>query len=381
MYIIINILLFLAFCFLGRKVVSSQNYSFYSVIFILLFSFVLGSRYDRGVDYFRYVHTFLYDDDLSQFVFTWLNQLLRFIGFNQYSFLYVYSLIFIFCAVILFKRFQIYSNYLFPLFLMSFSLFVENNIRQALSYSFIFIFVYYLFLLDDFLKNNAITLKTVFVNSRIFVVLLLVSLISYGIHSVSIATIFIIFVLFFLKNPITLKLSIPILIFCSFFIKYFFDWSWINSIFLFLGSQDELIESYVSRADTFFSDDANNLFDWYRNPIIKGLEFLGHLSLFILGFRIIKDKFANHRIVITLYNCFVIGSFLLQTFWNNELMRRFSENLHYLYIFPLSIVLYHKKEYVSSKLLRYLYFFLIFWVWDYFRYVFMKGDAVLFLWD
>ena len=79
-YFLLNLLLLLIFIIAGNKISFGRKKEKYIWICFIVFTFVLGSRYLRGNDYLRYQHTFLYDDDESQIIFTAINRFLRGIG-------------------------------------------------------------------------------------------------------------------------------------------------------------------------------------------------------------------------------------------------------------------------------------------------------------
>ena len=158
-YFLLNLLLLLIFIIAGNKISFGRKKEKYIWICFIVFTFVLGSRYLRGNDYLPYQHTFLYDDDESQIIFTAINRFLRGIGIGKYYFLYIYSIPFIVCALTFMKNLKIYARYLFPAFLLSFIFFNEYCIRQALGFSFVFMYMYYLFEKDNTLKNENVYKK------------------------------------------------------------------------------------------------------------------------------------------------------------------------------------------------------------------------------
>ena len=146
-YIIINVLMLIVFVYAGKKVSESEKPWQYIWLCTVSFVFVLGSRYLRGNDYIRYQETFLFDYDSSEVLFTAFNQFLRSIGVTEYTFLYVYSIPFILSGLYFCKRYARLSLFLYPAFLMAFIFFDEYCIRQALGFSFVFLYMGVLF--DD----------------------------------------------------------------------------------------------------------------------------------------------------------------------------------------------------------------------------------------
>ena len=103
--------------------------------------------------------------------------------------------------------FQLFSYLLF--------FFNEYCIRQALGFSFVFMYMYYLFEKDNTLKNENVYKKWIFC--------LFYAILAYGIHSVnalSIAIITIIYIFFFYYYILEIK-YFRIYICCIFFLCHF----------------------------------------------------------------------------------------------------------------------------------------------------------------
>ena len=298
-YFLLNLLLLLIFIIAGNKISFGRKKEKYIWICFIVFTFVLGSRYLRGNDYLRYQHTFLYDDDESQIIFTAINRFLRGIGIGKYYFLYIYSIPFIVCALTFMKNLKIYARYLFPAFLLSFIFFNEYCIRQALGFSFVFMYMYYLFEKDNTLKNENVYKKWIFC--------LFYAILAYGIHSVNALSIAIITIIYiFSFTTISWKLSILGYIFAAFFFMSFFDWSYLENALMLIGGISDKFSAYTNRGVLFFSENAFQE-DYSRSTLGQLCSAISHCSLFYLGDKTIRSK-CNSRMFYTLFNVYVVGT-------------------------------------------------------------------------
>lgn len=345
----------------------------YIWICFIVFTFVLGSRYLRGNDYLRYQHTFLYDDDESQIIFTAINRFLRGIGIGKYYFLYIYSIPFIVCALTFMKNLKIYARYLFPAFLLSFIFFNEYCIRQALGFSFVFMYMYYLFEKDNTLKNENVYKKWIFC--------LFYAILAYGIHSVNALSIAIITIIYiFSFTTISWKLSILGYIFAAFFFMSFFDWSYLENALMLIGGISDKFSAYTNRGVLFFSENAFQE-DYSRSTLGQLCSAISHCSLFYLGDKTIRSK-CNSRMFYTLFNVYVVGTIFDIGFWNFELIRRVFDPMLSFWCFIFSFVLVHRKEMQYSVFDNLLLLMIpLSFIRDYLSYLLERGDMTLFIWD
>ena len=119
-YDLINILFFLIVYFVGRKVAKGYPYWKCVIWVIVMFVFVEGARYGRGVDYLHYIDVYEYDLEESQITFTWLNKVLKALGFTAIYAFGVYAIPFIIGGAILLEKMKPYAAYMFPLFVISY---------------------------------------------------------------------------------------------------------------------------------------------------------------------------------------------------------------------------------------------------------------------
>lgn len=154
-FIIYSFLLFLSlFCFKmqnSTQLICNKNSIFYSYIFIIAYTLIIGLRYDVGVDYLLYKETYLYstypnagfiaENNWGTFewgfsAFIWLFTRLHFhycslfllIAFLQVIFLYIFS-----------KRYAFMSVWIFYFYMTSSTFFDSLNIMRQSTAFFMFL--------------------------------------------------------------------------------------------------------------------------------------------------------------------------------------------------------------------------------------------------
>lgn len=373
-YISINIFLLFLFAYSGNQIAKGNSYLFYSTLCVVSFTIVLGLRYARGNDYMHYVdlYTFGYDEG-RQLVFTWINGMLKWFRVGKYHIFLFYSLIEIICAVIFLRKYRKYGDYIFPLFLIATIIFDEYQIRQALGFAFGFLCMDLAFRISSY--NDIFLSKNI---NKIIGAIVCFS-ISYSIHSVcGYMLIIIIGVHFLLRKAVPIYISIPALIFSVYFFSGWFDFSWLNPVLNTVAGNDERMSEYIEDSYKWFTEDAMKE-QYIRNPIVLVFEICGTISLYYFGSRIVNINKKQDSI--TFYNIFVIGTILLNAFRTLELLNRIGRDFALFWFFPLSVILYYRKNIIKTKMDKLLSTFLLWWVYDYLKYLFMRGDMTMFLWD
>ena len=98
-----------------------------------------------------------------------------------------------------------------------------------------------------------------------------------------------------------------------------------------------------------------------------------------------KEEFISFKKIdkslIALYNVYVLGTILYDSFVNYEAINRITRYFYAFWIFPFALILFYRKSFYkeSSLQLAYIISFGVFI--HFFRYLFLKGDQTLFLWD
>ena len=394
LYLILNIILLAAFYYTGRIISQGKTYWDKAMICIIAFSLILGLRYARGNDYFHYVHIYVHGyKEGRQLVFTWINDLLKWMGVGKYYIFLFYSFIEIVCAMIFLKRYRMYAQYMLPLFLIANITFDEGQIRQALGFSFVFLCLDRLFGIKK-IKQNIFAVN----NHKNIALAVLYFSIAYSIHSVCGYMLIIMIGLFLLcRRTIPIWLSIPALLICTYFFSIWFDFSWLNPILNQFVGEDNRMSHYLENSEVWFSAEGMEI-KYERNPLILFAEMLGTISLYILGAKVI-NKYAKRADAYAMYNFFVIGSIIQNAFRQLELLNRIGGDFMLFWFFPLSLVLYYRKEiinirffngsiYISyikpllnNNIYKVLAAFLLWYAYEYLKYLFMRGDMTRFIWD
>ena len=404
-YLLLNLLMLISFIVSG-KLITERKYGYwrYAWFSICIFVFVFGSRFLRGHDYEHYVDVYVFGYRQDQPAFIWLNDFLREQGVGPHFIFYYYALIFIICAVVYLRLWRNQAVFLYPLFLMANAVFEEFEIRQSLSFSFVFLYILCIFHFSQIRvkvrhlerKKSISALnfqqlldkefyKGLIVNTRYkqyFYILFAFAFayISYSIHNANIVVIALFTLLFFVfKRTIPTIISIPLLVFCTYFFVDFFNFDFLVDFFENLETDNERLEEYTARSDKWFGREGFSE-GYVRHSVVRFVELMGNISLFYLGARVIKEKLWN-GLNCTLYNLYVIGICIKKAFLQLEILNRMGGVFFNFWCLPLAFILYYYRSMNWKFWEKYLSVFLLFFIYDYLRYLLMRGEQTLFLWD
>lgn len=360
------------FVFAGVSIsYNKSNYWEYAIWPVIAFTLVLGLRLNRGNDYVHYMQVYIYDLENNQVLFTALNHMLKFIGTGPHWIFIWYSGAFILGAMFFLKTIRQYANWVLPLFLISFTVFSEYMIRQAFGYTFVFLFMMFMFD-EDMVKFKR------------WVCMLVCFYLSYSIHSVNAITCILNAGLYyFIRKPFSPFFSIPLYIFASYYIQQNFDFSYLNGLLSFLGEHSDKYASYTDNAGRWFSEDAIQE-GFKRKPLVKVFQTLGDCSLIYLGYKVLCLN-KDHKMTF-LYNTFVCGAIFSQSFYTVELLRRMGDCMYWYWAFPLAYVLCNKECVMSRFRMKVIgqvmMSFLLFYSYDYLKYLLLRENNMFhFLWD
>lgn len=374
-YIFLNLFLLLIFFIAGHNISKGGKYSLNSILCIIVYSIILGLRYGRGDDYFHYQEIYLkgYDEE-SQIIFLLINDILKTVGINEYGFFGIYNFIEMLCGLFFLGQYRKYSQYLFPLFLIATLGLNENTIRQGLGYGFVFLSLSKIVSIEYFRITDLGLYKKELISALLYFFL------AYSIHSMcGYIMILMVVIHFFIKKPIPLFISIPVLIFSAYYFSTWFDFSWLNPVIAQVSGEDDLLSSYANNSDYWFSEEGMNTDLYERKPLILLGEMLGTISLFYTG----RKMISKHRIkgFVSFYNYYVVGSLILNAFRSLEILNRIGSSFSLFWFFPLTIVIYYRKELKSNRMATIASYMLIWFIYDYFKYIFLRGDNIRFVWD
>ena len=374
-YLALNLFLLLVFVKVGNIISKGYDYWGNAIWCIVFFSLIQGLRYGRGNDYFHYSYQFEYRNIDTNPFFNTFNIFLESIGITRYSCFIVYAFIFVTCGMCFLKKYRVYAKYTFPCFLIGFLNFNEYVIRQALSYSFVFLFLLHLF------KGKYVHIRELLHDKKHICVLILFAFLTISIHTGNIIILLAFITMYFLiRYPIHYIITIPIYFLCVYVLPNIFDFSLLQPLLDFVAENNDRAQEYVFRQEQWFS--SNGAEDKYtRNAIIQLFELIGTSSLFFLGYKTIVEKLNGDLALSTMLNVFFVGISFQSLFRNLEILNRIGHTLSYIGFIVLAIVIYHKPKGWRGRY-SILYASLIWFFYDYFKYLFMpKPLFTKFIWD
>lgn len=373
-YLFVTILLVFVYYFAGNNISKGDKFWQNSILCVVSMIFAMGVRYGRGNDYLHYIDVYKYNLEDRQLLFSWINQVLKCIKTQPFEIFAYYAIPFSVFSLILLSRYKIYAKYLFPLFVVGWLQYEESMIRQILGFSFGFVYLFYLFKIDfNNIKKKANVIALV--ESLIFL------LCSYSIHSANVITLaFITVIYLFLKKPVYYKISIPLYLIAALYLSTKSDTSFLNPILSFLSSQDDKFSQYADKADVWFGKEGYSE-RYTANFLVKFFNVTSNCAIMYLGYKLLAGFKKIGKSLITLYNVYVLGTILYDSFVNYEAINRITRYFYAFWIFPFALILFYRKSFYkeSSLQLAYIISFGVFI--HFFRYLFFKGDQTLFLWD
>lgn len=374
-YIFLNLILLFVFIIAGQNVSKGRKYMPNAMLCIIFYALIFGLRYARGDDYFHYQEIYLkgYDEG-SQILYVLINDTLNFLGVNEFGFFGVYNFIEMSCGMFFLYKYRKYAKYLFPLFLIATINLNENTIRQGLGFGFVFLCLNQITIIEHYGISTLKRHKQEILKAIIYFTC------AYSIHSMcGYVSVLMVLIHFFFKKPIPISISIPTLLFCAYLFSAWFDFSYLNPIIASVAGGDERMASYVENSDRWFSPEGVEEELYARKPIVLIFEMLGTISLYYLGKLAIKKYDISG--FVDFYNFFIIGSITLNAFRTLEILNRVGTTFALFWFFPLSIVLFYRKQLMRKPITIFWGVFLIWWSYDYMRHLVMRGDKTLFLWD
>lgn len=375
-YIIFNLILLLVFYIAGINVYRGKPYWDNAWVCCITFILIVGSRLNRGIDYIHYVDVFTKDIDINQPYFNLFNSFLKnTLMIGKYAIFYIYAIPFIYGAFKLFQNYRNYSLYLFPSFLVCMQFFEEEFPRQAFSFSFVFFFI------NEFINNNHCKIRKWFL-------CLLYAFLTISMHTVNVIFIIAFLIIFFSsKRVFSYKLTIPILIFASYFFFNYYDITYVQPLLVLIGSTNPKFNHYIEgdAAEAWFGENALQL-DNARNPIILLLEILANSSLFYFAYKEIRQKAGVNDIrikaLITITNLYIIGHITRNAFLYLELINRMASLFQRMWFMPYAFVIMNNKFNKLNFVEKLAYLSMIFLFYDYIKYLFAPRQGMTsFLWD
>lgn len=374
-YTPVNIVLMIAAIVTGKNISAKAKYWRNALGFTAIYSLVLGLRYNRGNDYLHYVDVFKYDLEERQVVFTWFNHILKAIGVGPYACFTFYAAVLCICFFVFLTDYKKYAKWMVPFFLISFIWFEEFVIRQCFSWSFVFLLLKLLHVLNRYQENKKVSS---IVKTKIYIGILVISYIIYGTHSANLFVVLVVLAFYVANRIISWKIAVPIYVFAAYLFSSVFKGDFISQYLILFQGFDSKLDGYANEGEKWF--DTTNDIGSVRGGAIKLLETWGTMALIYFGHRL-YDLHRN-RMYVAIYNTFVFGTILRHAFFHLEILNRLGLVLEILWFFPLSLfaVDNHKMRLSNNEILFRIG--LLWYMVEYIKYIaFRNADRMLFLWD
>lgn len=368
-HIILYVILFTAFFCITRirQQHIDKQYWLVLLIPIVLYSIIVGCRYDWGNDYLWYKRRFEhpYDYRSEDPGFLCLNLFIKeFIGDYVAAYI-VYSLIFIVCAFIWIKDYYNENKYMLALFLPATLLLSTFTIRQSVGHGLVFLALH-------------------FFQNKKWILFPLCLLVAYSIHPASVLLIILLLPLYYWVNkPFSWKLTIPIYVTVSLFTDYINQFvTKIYSLYAPLLVVGNKFDTYLQAA--WFNRKAIQV-DWEQSPLAFIMSIIFHVGIIYLGH--ISLKYSPRKSVAYVYNAVVIGLIATRAFWYFEILRRVTDAFVQLYFIPLGYAIYFMTLYYNilpkkEKILCFICisFALIYLLLYFGRFIF-QSPGYIFIWN
>lgn len=325
---------------------------------ILIYIFVEGSRYGRGVDYFGYGPNYINSIKTDQPVFDKLNEII--LAFDLSTDLpygicfHAYATIFILSLFKLYNEFRYNTKFFLLLACLATLYMTEWTIRQGVSLSFVLPAIYYL-------DNKKYIWCIVFLLLSIFT--------HYG-NTLSITLL--LFCYFFLnKKPLPIKLTIPLYLILLFsfssLLPYINDK--ISSLNLsFLGGN---FQGYINNSSLSFGSEAITE-EWKRGTFQQILTTSFNCGIIIIGYYF--HKLFNEKVYI--YNTFIFGILVVEPFHLIGNLTRIFLLASVLWFIPVSLAVYKWNIIKTRKIVQISGFLVFTYLLLYYgRYVFLNPSA------
>jgi len=310
----------------------NKHYWAYAIFPIIAYSLIVGMRYGWGNDYlfykWRYEKPFAYGKE--DYGFGTLNVILNSLGFDFVGGFITYSLVFVVAAYLLmssFKENKYMIAFLVPCTIMQ----TTFTIRQSVAEAFILISLY-------------------FFHNKKYMWFVLFVLVASSMHKASLfMLILIIPMYFFIKKPLSLKITIPFFIFAAVFEKPLEPYmvSFFDIVIPFLSfQQGSYMDSYVLQADDWFGIDSFNE-DFRAGLFTQIISSAMEASTIYVGSKALQYKY--NKFLNAIYNAVVVGLILRRFFIVIEIPRRMVDPLYMLCFLIIGYAFFYGKNICKGK--------------------------------
>jgi len=373
-FLLLNFILIFVFIKVGKLFSYKKNKFHVFLPCVISFTLILGARYLRGNDYRHYQDLYNHGMVYEQKLFSIINNILHIISVSDTEVFFVYAFIFIVCAYPMLKIYSEVYKWIIPLFIPAFILMEEVLVRQALAYSFIFLFIAYI-------NSNNIT------NYKKIIYCIVCAIATTLIHTACILPIVLILIFFCIRLSVfPLRLTLPIYLFFVIYFRYNVNFAYLNKLFLLVEGIDHF-DVYVDENNSWFANDAIN-WAFERNKYLKPIEVVASLAFLYLGYKylpLLKNRINDikYKSIISFYNITFIGMCIYQGCFLMEIPRRIGEMFYVFWFIPMAYILYIINKNKLNIFQKILYYSMGFFIYPYVKYLFFNDSQVpyLFLWD
>lgn len=337
------------------------------IVPVIVYSLIEGLRYGRGNDYLEYkflyenaLSVFNYNDENYEFLFTWLNYILRDINIPYYGAFIVYSFLTIFFIVLGLRKLNVSGicKYALPLFLIATLFQSENIVRQTISFSICFAAICYL------IKGSKISFFALFI-------------IALGFHNSAII-VFIVTLLLMLARYKLPPLNVVIIV-------YLISWIVGRSVLPRFSQIFTVIplpvkyERFTYNTDFWFSGE--ELVTQF-STVTMARSILNSIGILVLAYYLLKKY--NRQDLYVFLNLFIVGAVFNQFTIGVQLLTRITTLFYNFQFIVFAIILYYFFRYEKfRKNWRTLLVVIVCinQLYNYFVPIINSASGAMFVWD
>lgn len=301
------------------------------IAIIIVFTFVEGLRFGRGIDYNHYWE--VYNNIMAgheyekSFVYNMICETLIYFSLPFKFMVALMSLVYIWALLFFLRNYRNIVHIALPLFVFFSYNETENMVRWYLAYSFLLIGIFYL------LKVGSLNFKFLFF-----------TILACSLHYAFFPVPIVFFILSRFNKPI-FHPFVSIIVFLG--IYFLFETEYMESLV-------EMIQALTIVSDSAYGSYVDNAEYWltggFQGEEVSGKITISMLSFMILilyyGYFVIKDKGKLYAFA---YNCFLFGLFLYPLSKKIELVERYDRPFFFFIAIVLAIVILELSKVVRRN--------------------------------